>query len=168
MFSARRERRSSNSSTESPILMLSDVNTSGIFSNSSITTNQGRNQEHLYSTTPSRAKSGDETLGVLQLIPTQSPSCKHTHTHSHTHTHTHARTHARARTHAHTQRHARTHKHAHTHTHARASVRTHGRTRAHTNRHPHTDIHTRTLTHIHARTKLICIFYVTRMWQSCE
>ena len=142
MFSARRERRSSNSSTESPILMLSDVNTSGIFSNSSITTNQGRNQEHLYSTTPSRAKSGDETLGVLQLIPTQSPSCKHTHTHSHTHTRTHARTHAHARTHTHKGTHARTSTHTHTHTRARAY--------AHTDAHVLTQIDTHTQTYTHA------------------
>ena len=141
MFSARRERRSSNSSTESPILMLSDVNTSGIFSNSSITTNQGRNQEHLYSTTPSRAKSGDETLGVLQLIPTQSPSCKHTHTHSHTHTRTHARTHAHARTHTHKGTHARTSTHTHTHTRARAYAHTDARVLT------QIDTHTQTYTH---------------------
>ena len=141
MFSARRERRSSNSSTESPILMLSDVNTSGIFSNSSITTNQGRNQEHLYSTTPSRAKSGDETLGVLQLIPTQSPSCKHTHTHSHTHTRTHARTHAHARTHTHKGTHARTSTHIHTHTRARAYAHTDARVLT------QIDTHTQTYTH---------------------
>ena len=144
MFSARRERRDSNHSSLSGIVLGADMN------ESNHTTEKGQNQEHLHSTTPSRAKSGDETLGFLQLIPTQSASCKHTHTH------------ADARTHAltHTQMHARTHTHAHT----RASVRTHGRTRAHTNRHPHAEIHTRTLTHIHAHTctheiNLYCLCY---------
>ena len=130
MFSARRERRDSNHSPLNEVVLGADTNGS--------TTEKGQNQEHLHSTTPSRAKSRDEALGFLQLIPTQSASCKHTQTRTRTH----------ARTHSHTHKGM----HAHTHAHTRASVRTHGRTRAHTNRHPHAEIHTRTLTHIHAHT----------------